>query len=100
MLANLVFCSWDSENCRDIASFSEYFTVKVNDKDDLTDLYSAVQETNTWILWQNEFGLEWFMFRANKHSKGDVLQITNYFHETGKFAAVEYGFWSTGSAME
>ena len=99
-LVNFVFCQWDSPNCKDIMSFSEYFNVKVKDKDDLSDLYTIVQETNTLILSKNEFRPEWISIRANKHSKGDALQMANFFHETGKFVAISYGFWATGSALD
>jgi len=65
-------------------SYTYSFEVMVKDKDDLSDLYSLVQETNTLIIRQErDSGL--YTIRVNKYSKGNALQMANFFHETGKF---------------
>ncbi|HIP47606.1 MAG TPA: hypothetical protein EYG92_01370 [Lutibacter sp.] len=79
------------EKC--VVSYGSNFYVKVNDADDLTDLYDVIQETNTYFEYQNEFMPEWCRLRADKNSKNNALQMANYFYETNKFLAVDYGFY-------
>jgi len=100
MFVHPVLCSWDSDNCKDMMSYTEHFYVKVKDKDDLADFYDIVQETNTWIYYQSESRPEWFSLRANKHSKGNALKMANYFYETGKFVYAECNFFGTGSVLD
>jgi len=88
-----------TDNCTDdiwqplgdlcINSYSSIFYVKVHNPDDLLDLNNTMQATNTTLFNQNEFLPQWFSLRANKHSKGDALQMANYFYETGLFLACE-----------
>ena len=72
-----------------VDSYSDLFYVKVNNPNDLTDLDKIVQKTNTEKLEQNTFLKDWFTLRANKASKGDALQMANYFYETGLFKIAE-----------
>jgi len=72
-------------SCMDYMAFSHYFLVAVKDEDDLSDLYAVAEETNTWIKGQDQFMSDWFILRANKNSKGNTMQMTQYFQETGKF---------------
>ena len=88
--ANLAFWYWTNDNKKkkDMESFSNYFHVKVKDKDDLSALYSFSHETNTFILEQPEY-LSFsrdFTLRVDNSSKGNALQMANYFAESGKFA--------------
>jgi hypothetical protein len=66
-------------------AFSHYFIVAVKDKDDLSDLYTVAEETNTWIKGQDQFMPDWFILKADKNSKGNTMRMTQYFDETGKF---------------
>lgn len=75
------------EACVD--SYSDLFYVKVKDSDDLSDLESTIEETQTVLIKQNEFMSEWFTLQADKNSSGDALQMANYFYETGLFIASE-----------
>jgi len=68
-----------------VNSYSDVFYVKVNDPNNLNDLNSTLQETNTVLDHQNQFMPEWFTLRADKNSNGDALQMANYFHETNLF---------------
>ena len=88
--ANLAFWYWTdgSEKAKSMNSFSNYFYVEVKDKDDLSDLYSVSHETNTIVIEQPEY-LSFspiITLKVNKNSKGNALQMANYFAETGKFA--------------
>jgi len=76
---------WGTPLELDFLSYVGYFWISVKDENDLTDLYAVVQETNTWIVFQSPFYTDNFLLGANKNSKGDALQMVNYFHETGKF---------------
>ena len=78
--------------CSDFMAFSHYFLVAVKDKDDLDDLYSVAQETNTWIKGPNQFNSDLFILRANKNSKGNAIQMIQYFQETGKFVYADPNF--------
>jgi hypothetical protein len=67
-------------------SFTPYFYVTLKDKNDLSALYAVAKETNTTIVREPMFEFDpTFTLRANKDSKGNALQMANYFHETGKF---------------
>ncbi len=88
-----------TENCRNmtgqimgnlcVLSYSNLFYVSVKDTNNLTDLYNAVQETNTSIVLQNIYRRNSFILATNKNSTGDALQMANYFFETGLFEASE-----------
>jgi len=75
------------EQC--VNSYSNIFYVKVKDVNDTTALNNTIRETNTWIREQNEFMEDWYSVYANKNSKGDALEMANYFYETGLFVTSE-----------
>ena len=91
--AHLAFCS-RHDNCKSIFSFSGFFRVTLKDKDDFTDLNDLALETNTRIIRQSRHNPDEFILEANKYSKGNAMQMANYFFETGKFAATMLDFWS------
>ena len=72
-----------------VMSFSTFFEVCVKDINGFSDVYEAAQETNTKIVCQKSDGFSkfenWFFLRVDESSKGNALQIANYFYETGKF---------------
>ncbi len=83
---------WSEPFVRDILIFPNYFDVKVNDENDLSDLYTLLQETDTWIAFWHEDWPQWFNLGSNKNSKDNARQVTDYFHKTGKFENVEVGY--------
>jgi hypothetical protein len=80
---------WESIGNKCVNSYSSIFYVKVKDMNNLSDFYNTILETNTIIKEQNQFMNNWFSLIADKNSKGDALQMANYFYETGLFAASE-----------
>ena len=85
--ANLAFWWEYGIEKAQITSFSPYFDVIVKDRNNLSDLYAVAQETKTTIMERSEHLAfsSGFTLRANKDSKGNALQMANYFVETGKF---------------
>ena len=65
-----------------IFAFSEAFSVVVENENDLSDLSALIQETNTWI--SGRYG-NTLSIGTNKNSKGNAMEMANYFWETGKF---------------
>ena len=80
-------------SCMDYLAFSHYFLVAVKDKDDLSDLYTVAEETNTWIKGTDQFNPNYFILRANKNSNSNTIQILQYFNETGKFLFADPNFF-------
>ncbi len=71
------------EKC--VYTYSTLFYVRVKDTADLSDLNKTMNETNTKIWKQNYYMPNWFTLIADKKSKGDAMQMANYFYETGLF---------------
>lgn len=80
---------WETIGELCVNSYSNIFYVKVLDTNNLTDLNNTLIETNTRIREQNQFMNQWYSVFADKNSKGDALDMANYFYETGLFAASE-----------
>lgn len=72
-----------------INSYGSDFLVKVFDENDLTALNQMIAETNTELVKQDIFMLQWFELRATKASNGDALAMANLFFESGLFASAE-----------
>ena len=91
--ADLTFCS-SPFNCSVKVAFSDYFWIQVKDKNDLSDLYEVMQETNTLMIEEETIPEmpDWFLIRVTKNSKGNAMQMANYFYETGKFKATDRVF--------
>ncbi|MDR0565723.1 MAG: hypothetical protein LBG47_01590 [Prevotellaceae bacterium] len=87
------FCIGD--DCSDVMICTDEFTVKVKDENDLSDLHALAQETNTKIKGQNALMPDVYVLSADKTSKGNALQMSAYFHETGKFVYAEPNFIET-----
>jgi hypothetical protein len=85
--ANLTFetTAWFGGVYMDIMAYTNEITVHLKNLDDLPDLQNITLETNIRIKKQNEFVPEQYIVIADKNSKGDALQMANYFTETGKF---------------
>jgi hypothetical protein len=63
------------------------------DENDLSDLYSVAQETNTRVEGRMNASAPSYIVSADKYSNGNALQMANYFHETGKFRWASPSFW-------
>jgi hypothetical protein len=75
------------EQCVD--SYSNIFYVRVKNPNDLGDLDNIILQTNTQIIEQNQFMSNWFSLSADKNSKGDALEMANFFFSTGLFDSSE-----------
>jgi len=89
--ANLTFeTNWHGELINmDLMSFTNEVIVKLKKLDDLPVLNSITSETNTQIKKQMRPEAPIFIISTNKNSKGNALQMANYFHETGNFEWAE-----------
>lgn len=79
--ANLAFtddiCVW---------SFLSIFGVETrHESGSESDLYAVAQETNTWVIESDARIMYHFDVGTDKNSKGNAMQMANYFFETGKF---------------
>lgn len=72
-----------------VNSYSNLFNVEVFDENNLTDLHKIISETKTELVEQNKFMKKWFTIRSTKNSKGDGLEMANYFYESKLFVATE-----------
>jgi len=96
--ANLVFC-WKNH----LISFMPYFFVYVKTgKDVLSELHTVIQETNTILVKNTEIAklpgyeiFEKYTLTVNNNSKGNALQMANYFYETGYFDMVDTDWYGT-----
>ena len=70
-----------------LAAYPHYIYLQVKDKNDLSDLYAVMEETNTWINYHHADFIDGDIFAigVDKNSKGNARQMANYFLETGKF---------------
>ncbi len=77
--------SYSHEDDICVATHTNIFSVQVIDTLDLTDLQNMMIETNTVLIGQNQFMRDWFVLMSDKSSKGNALQMANYFYESEKF---------------
>jgi Subtilase family len=80
-----------TKNGADIG-LSHLFYIKLKSAADYSKLSQMVLSTQTEIGWQNEFNPLWYTLAVNKKSKGNALEMANYFFETGYFEIVEPSF--------
>ena len=85
--------AWIGFQYFDIMSYSNEFSVKVKDTNNLIDLNNVAKETNTIIKGQKQYRRQWFYLSTNKNSQGNALEMSNYFHETGKFIVTTPSFF-------
>lgn len=76
---------WEPMGTKCILAASFIFYVYVKDKNNLDDLYSMANKTNTKILFQNSYIPELFTLYADKYSLGNTIKMANYFYESGLF---------------
>ena len=87
-------------HCSEFMFYTDEFLVKVRDENDLSDLQSVANQTNTTIKEQVLFMPSWFVLSATKESNGNALEMANFFHETGLFASCEPNFFEYGMKDE
>jgi len=73
----------------DYQYYTDEFLVILTYGTDLSDLNVVMQETNTKMVGVQDDG---YIISADKNSKGDALQMANYFYETGKFLGAKPNF--------
>ncbi|WP_353549632.1 hypothetical protein [Sediminibacterium sp. KACHI17] len=74
---------------RCVNTYSNFFTVKIKDANDLTDLHTMIKLTGTKLVEQDRFSPQWFTLKADKNSKGDALHMANHFKESKLFERAE-----------
>ena len=87
--ADFAFCCSSLEVCTKRTSSSYYtFTVGLSYTNNISDLYVVAAETNTLVIGADPWS-PWdancYSVITNKFSKGNAMQMANYFYETGKF---------------
>lgn len=73
----------------DHVGVSELFHVKLKSADDMRTLQKVAGETKTTIVGRNKFMPTWYTLSCNKKSRGNALEMANYFYHTGKFVTAE-----------
>lgn len=68
------------------------FSVKLSRPSDFTYLEEVAKETKTQIINQNEFDKSVYVLSLTKNSTLDIFELSNYFHETGRFEFAEPSF--------
>ncbi len=71
------------------AGLSNLFYVKLKTSEDLIFLEKLARENNVEIVGNNKYMPLWFTLSCSKFSKGNALQMANYFYELGKFEAAQ-----------
>ena len=80
-----------TKNGQDLG-LSHLFYVKLKSPSDYSKLTEVALLTQTEIGWQNEFMPLWYTLYATKKSKGNSLDMANYFVETGFFDIAQPSF--------
>ena len=75
-----------------LQGITDRFIVKLKFPADFPELEKLVKETNTQLLKQNDFEPSIYILIADKTSKGNALEMANYFHENGNFEFSEPSF--------
>jgi len=73
------------------------FVVKLLSLGDVLELEKVAKETNTQILEQNALDPNIYVLCVDKKSKGNTLEMANYFYETGLFDFSEPSFCGFGA---
>lgn len=91
------FIKFEDGSYSDIVAYSHYFKVEINSDTDLEKLNEVVAETNTEIIESKEGK---YTISATKKSKGDALQMANYFHEKGLFKSVKLNWHGISNVLD
>ncbi len=78
-----------------VVTYTNLFYVKVLDTNNLTDLNKMISSTNTEIVGKVKWDDGWYIIKATKNSKGDAIQMANYFSESKlfKYCELDYGYY-------
>lgn len=71
------------------ASLGFLVYVKLKDAQDLTTLEQLAQENGVEIVGNNQYLPLWYTLSCSKKSKGNALEISNKFYESGLFASCQ-----------
>lgn len=71
---------------------SHLFYVKLLHENDITKLENLAASNGIEILGNNQFMSLWFILSCSKNSKGNALEMANFFHESGLFSSAEPNF--------
>ena len=69
----------------------DIFTCKVKNESLITEMNDLLLKTKTTIVEYNKYG-NYYLIRVDKNSKGDALDISNEFYESGFFEWAEPDF--------
>ena len=75
-----------------LQGITDHFIIKLKSSADYIFLQELAKETNTVIFKQNDFEPSIYILIADKNSKGNALEMANYFYESGKFEFAEPSF--------
>lgn len=78
---------WTGEGVE--AGLSNLFYVKLKSPDDRSLLLEMASEQQVEVLGQNKYMPLWYTLSCNKTSKGNALEMANFFFESKKFQASE-----------
>lgn len=75
-----------------LEGLTENFIVKLKSPFDYSKLQRLAKETNTKIIKQNQFEPSVYILQADKNSKGNAMEMANYFYEQNIFEFAEPDF--------
>ncbi len=76
-----------NDTLKHYTSFADEFIVQVKDAADLSGLTSAIAQTNTFI--RKQIAPDTYLLKTTKDSKGNAMQMANFFFETERFKYAE-----------
>ena len=90
-------CFYKHETENADVGITNKFVVKLFSLGDVLELEKVAKETNTKILEQNALDPNVFVLCVDKNSKGNTLEMANYFYKTGLFDFSEPSFCVFGA---
>lgn len=70
-------------------SLSHYFYVKLKHEKDFKLLEDLAKQTKVEIVGNDSFMPLWYILSCDKNSKGNALEMANFFYETGHFSSAQ-----------
>jgi hypothetical protein len=70
-------------------SLSHYFYVKLKHETDFKLLEDLAKQTKVEIVGNDSFMPLWYILSCDKNSKGNALEMANFFYETGHFSSAQ-----------
>ncbi|WP_118195916.1 S8 family serine peptidase [Albibacterium indicum] len=89
-ISNIIYIgpSFFSKSNKDL-TLSHLFYVKLKKEEDIDKIKKLAHENNIRIEGRNKYMPLWIVLSCDKNSKGNALEMANYFFETGLFSAAE-----------